>query len=67
MGANDWQEGMERQGQLTDELESHLWYSLNQLKGHVSAETYEKAAKELGFIPEQARPQINESITDCAF
>lgn len=41
---SDW-----RQQQEQDELQLHLWYSLMQLRSHISAEVFQAAERELGF------------------
>lgn len=38
-----------RQQQEQDEQAGFLWHSLNNLRGHISAEVFQQAERELGF------------------
>lgn len=46
-----------RQQQEQDELQFYLWSSLEALRGHISAETFQAAEQELGF---NDRRKLNE-------
>jgi hypothetical protein len=52
-----------RQAQEQDELMFYLWSSLQALRGHVSAETFQRAERELGFEDNNTTPRgRNERI-----
>lgn len=36
--------------QEQDEQQAYLWSSLNNLRGHISAEVFQAAERELGFV-----------------
>jgi hypothetical protein len=44
MSGADWQQQREQ-----DEQQAYLWSSLNNLRGHISAEVFQAAERELGF------------------
>lgn len=50
-----------RQQQEQDELQFFLWSSLEALRGHISAETFQAAEQQLGF---NDRRKLNERTND---
>jgi hypothetical protein len=50
-----------QQQQEQDELSLYLWSSLNNLRGHISAEVFQAAERELGF---NDRRKLNERKED---
>lgn len=46
-----------RQQQEIDEQQAFLWHSLNNLRGHISAEVFQAAEQQLGF---NDRRKLNE-------
>lgn len=47
-----------------EERASFLWSSLNNLRGHISADLFQRAERELGFTNE---PQVVTKKIDCTF
>lgn len=50
-----------RQQQEQDELMFFLWSSLNALRGHISAEVFQAAERELGFDTKRSNHEQDSS------
>lgn len=50
-----------RQQQEQDELQAFLWHSLNNLRGHISAEVFQAAERQLGFDTKRSNHEQDRS------